>query len=261
MIGIFIVAVRMGFWSPLNWGMLAVAAICCILVFKSFVYIFNFSYGLACILNGLLLAVWFGNAPAILLGGAMALYGMRLFLFTLFRVRSESYAPRVENAQKADAAMPFGIKIALLIQCSFLYCFHLFAIYIAGQVGYVTQTVLVGAALILAGTFIEGLADAQKQKAKARVADSFVSTGLFSRWRHPNYVGEILVQVGLIIVGLGAIPGGWANYVAVTVAPLYVILLMISECGRSDRYMELRYGEREEFKVYLARSGCYLPKL
>ena len=261
MIGLFVLALRGGFWSPLNWAMLGVAAICCVLVFRCFVYIFNFSYGLACVLNGLLLAVWFGNTVAILLGGVMALYGLRLFLFTLFRVRSESYAPRVENVQKADAAMPSGVKIALLVQCSFLYCFHLFPIYIAGQGGVVTATVLAGVAIILAGTLIEGLADAQKQKAKALVPDSFVTDGLFSRWRHPNYVGEILVQIGLIVVGLGAIPGGWVNYVAVTVAPLYIILLMIAECGRADRYMDLRYGDRNAFKAYVLRSGCYLPKL
>ena len=261
MIGLFVMALRMGYWSPLNWAMLIVAALCCVLVFKSFVYIFNFSYGLACVLNGALLALWFGNTASLLLGGAMVIYGMRLFLFTLFRVRSDSYAPRVENIEKADAAMPIGVKMALLVQCSFLYCFHLFAIYVAGQGGVVTRTILVGVAVILAGTLIEGLADAQKQKAKAMAPGDFVGNGLFSRWRHPNYVGEILVQVGLIVVGLGAIPGGWVNYVAVTVSPLYVILLMIAECGRADRYMDLRYGDRDSFKAYVARSGCYLPKL
>jgi len=261
MIGLFVMALRGGYWSPLNWAMLAVAAVSCVLIFRCFVYVFNFSYGLVCVLNGALLAIWFGNTAAILLGGAMAIYGLRLFLFTFFRVRSASYAPRVRNVQEADANMPAAIKVALWLQCSFLYCFHLFAIYIAGMAAAVTPTVLAGVVIILGGTLIEGLADAQKQKAKAIAPDAFVANGLFSRWRHPNYVGEILVQVGLIVVGLGAIPGGWVNYAAVTVSPLYVILLMISECGRSDRYMELRYGSQDTFKAYVARSGCYLPKL
>ena len=99
------------------------------------------------------------------------------------------------------------------------------------------------------------------QKAKALAPDAFVTGGLFSRWRHPNYAGEMLVQFGLIIVGLGSIPGGWVNYAAVTIAPLYIILLMISECGRSDKYMELRYGDSSEFRSYVGRSGCYFPKV
>ncbi len=261
MLVLFVMALRGGYWSPLNWAMLVVAALCCVLVFQVFVYVFNFSYGLAAMFNGALLGLWFANMPAILLGGALFIYGLRLFLFTWFRVRSDSYAHRVEIVREANAKLPFGVKIALWLQCSFLYCFHVFPIYIAGQVAVLTPTILAGVVVILMGTLIEGVADAQKQKAKALAPDTFVTDGFFSRWRHPNYVGEMLVQVGLIIVGLGSIPGGWFNYAAVTIAPLYIILLMISECGRSDKYMELRYGDSSEFRSYASRSGCYFPKV
>ena len=118
---------------------------------------------------------------------------MRLFLFTWFRVRSDSYAHRVEIVRKANAELPFGVKIALWVQCSFLYCFHVFPIYIAGQVAVLTPAILAGIAVILLGTLIEGVADVQKQKAKALAPDTFVTGGLFSRWRHPNYAGEMLV--------------------------------------------------------------------
>jgi steroid 5-alpha reductase family enzyme len=195
-----------------------------------------------------------------LAGGAMALYGLRLLLFTASRMNSPSYAPRVKNVQKADAHMPVAIKVALWVQCSFLYTFHLFAVYIAGQVGWVSPTLLTGVALILIGTGIEGLADYQKQKAKALAPDNFVSTGLFSRWRHPNYAGEILVQIGLIVIGVGCLTGGWINYIAVTVAPLYIILLMLAECSRADQSMQEHYGQREDFRAYAARSGSVLPR-
>ncbi len=261
MIAVFIVAVRGGYWSNLNWMMLTGSVVCCVLVFRTFVYIFNFSYALTCILNGTLLAVWFANPAAILAGGAMALYGLRLLLFTGSRMRSASYAPRVKNVQQADAHMPVPIKFALWVQCSFLYCFHLFAIYIAGQVGWISPALLAGVALILAGTVIEGLADYQKQQAKAIAPDNFVSSGLFSRWRHPNYAGEILVQLGLIIVGVGSLTVGWINYLAVTVAPLYIILLMLAECGRTDRSLQQRFGQRDDFRAYAARSGSVFPRL
>jgi len=261
MLVLLIYAITNGFWSNLNWMMLTGSAVCCVLVFLTFVYIFNFSYALACILNGTLLAVWFMNGPAILLGGAMVLYGLRLLLFTWFRTRSESYAPRVKNVQQADAHMPAPIKAALWVQCSLLYCFHQFATYIAAQAGGISVPVLAGTSLILIGTVIEGLADYQKQQAKAIAPDQFVSSGLFSRWRHPNYAGEILVQVGLIIAGVGSLTEGWINYVAVTVAPLYIILLMLSECTRGDRHMQTRYGASELFRAYFGRSGSVLPRL
>jgi len=261
MLALCVVAVIGGFWSTLNWIMLTGSAVCCVLVFLTFVYIFNFSYALACILNGTLLAVWFMNGPAILLGGAMALYGLRLLLFTWFRTRSPSYAPKVKNVQQADAYMPTPIKVALWVQCSLLYCFHQFATYIAAQVGWISPAVLAGTALILIGTLVEGLADYQKQQAKALAPDQFVSRGLFSRWRHPNYAGEILVQVGLIVAGVGSLTAGWLNYVAVTVAPLYIILLMLAECTRGDRHMQTRYGASELFRAYAARSGSVFPRI
>ena len=69
MIGLFIFGLVKDVWSNLNWAMLAVGGLVCVLVFRNFVYIFNFSYALACMLNGALLAAWFANAPAILLAG------------------------------------------------------------------------------------------------------------------------------------------------------------------------------------------------
>jgi steroid 5-alpha reductase family enzyme len=261
MIALFVLRLRADIWAPLNWAMLGASVLVCVLVFRSFVYIFNFSYGLASMLNGALLAIWFANPPAILLGGAMFIYGLRLFLFTWFRVRSESYAFRVKISADADAKLPAAIKYALWVQCSFLYCFHLFGIYLAGEVAMLNASVIVAAGFILAGTLIEGLADAQKQKAKAIAPDLFVTTGLFSRWRHPNYIGELVVQTGLLIAGIGAVATGWGNYAAVIVSPLYVILLMIAECGRSDAYMELRYGNKAEFRQYKERSGSFLPRL
>ena len=75
------------------------------------------------------------------------------------------------------------------------------------------------------------------------------------------HAAEILVQVGLIVAGVGAVSSGWLGYLAVVVAPLYIILLMIAECGRADRYMDLRYGDRADFREYVGRSGSILPRL
>ena len=249
-----------GAWTELNWVMMLVAGLSCLLVFRCFVYIFNFSYSLACIFNGLILALELPGIGTTLLGGAMFLYGMRLLLFTWGRVHSESYQPRVAAVQQADAQLPFFLKIVFWIQCTFMYTFHLFAIYMVGTGGADGFGVWLGALIILAGTLIEGLADQQKQAGKAVNPNSFVTDGLFARWRHPNYAGEIIVQIGLIVAGLSAVTAGWGNYAAVTIAPLYVILLMLSECTRADKYQQLRYGDNDAYQAYLHRSGSLLPR-
>lgn len=249
-----------GAWTELNWAMLLVSGLSCVLVFKCFVYIFNFSYALACIFNGLILALELPGIGSTLLGGAMFIYGLRLLLFTWNRVQSESYQPRVEAVQQADAQLPFFLKIVFWLQCTFMYTFHLFAIYLVGTSAASGPGIWLAAVIILAGTFIEGLADQQKQTGKAANPSSFVTNGLFARWRHPNYAGEIIVQIGLITAGLSAVSAGWGNYAAVTIAPLYVILLMLSECTRADKYQQLRYGDNPDYQAYLHRSGSLFPR-
>ena len=260
MIALFVMRLMADAWSTINWAMLAISAIACLMVFRCFVYIFNFSYALACTFNGALLALEFNTTAGWLLGGAMFLYGVRLFGFTWRRVHSESYQPRVENVQREDAKLPFPVKIALYVQCTFMYTFHQFAVYVAASGDVSNLWVYLGAATILAGLVIETVADNQKQAAKAVEPARYVSSGIYGRWRHPNYVGEIVVQAGLIIAGVGAVTAGWANYAAVIIAPLYVILLMIAECQRADKYMELRYGERDDFRAYRDQSGSMLPR-
>ena len=52
---------------------------------------------------------------------------------------------------------------------------------------------------MLAATLLEGAADWQKQQSKQRAPNAYIVTGVFSRWRHPNYLGEILEWTGWAI--------------------------------------------------------------
>jgi steroid 5-alpha reductase family enzyme len=190
----------------------------------------------------------------------MFAYGVRLFWFTWNRVRSVSYQPRVENINREDKKLPFPVKVALWVQCTFMYTFHLFAVYVAASVLIIDVWIMIGALVILLGIVLESLADNTKQEAKEKASNALVTTGVFARWRHPNYTGEIVVQLGLIIVGVGAVASGGLNYAAVIIAPLYVILLMIAESGRVDRSQQLKYGDASEYKAYRAASGALLPR-
>jgi steroid 5-alpha reductase family enzyme len=261
MIGVFAYRVYAGEWAALNWLMLGVAALSTVLVFRCFVYIFNYSYGLACIGNGGLIAVAFANPAGWVLGGLLALYGLRLFAFTWRRMRSDSYAGRMVNVREADAALPTPVKAALWLQCTFLYTFHLLGLYAAAAHGVLTAAGWAGAGIILLGIVIEAVADAQKQAGKTRQPDAFVTQGLYTRWRHPNYVGEILVQVGIMVAGAAAVWPDVVLLVGVWLAPGYIILLMVAECYRADHYMEERYGAQPEFQAYRARSGSLLPRM
>jgi steroid 5-alpha reductase family enzyme len=60
-----------------------------------------------------------------------------------------------------------------------------------------------GGIIIMAGTLLEFIADREMKRYKADPARSpCICGGVWKYSRHPNYMGEILVWVGLFIAGL-----------------------------------------------------------
>jgi hypothetical protein len=177
MLGLVIWRASTGAWSALHWAMLGVAAVCCLLVFVRFVFVFNFSYALSALING---AADRGVAGARPLPGwlaaSRALYGLRLLCLHLVRDSNsdELRARAWPQSTRRTTAMPAPAKISLLgdVQPA--------ADDFPGdgnRRSQAAQTAFAGAMdlrrrrgvlarcrrAMLAGTLIEGLADWQKQ--------------------------------------------------------------------------------------------------
>ncbi|MDQ0924652.1 steroid 5-alpha reductase family enzyme [Pseudarthrobacter sp. W1I19] len=112
------------------------------------------------------------------------------------------------------------------------------------------------------GIALETVADAQKTRFKADPANKgrFISTGLWSRSRHPNYFGEITLWVGVAIIALPVLQG-W-QWVAL-VSPVFVALLLIRGSGvppleeKADR----KWGGQPDYEAYKKDTPVLLPKL
>jgi steroid 5-alpha reductase family enzyme len=80
------------------------------------------------------------------------------------------------------------------------------------------------------GWALEVIADAQKSRFNADVANRgrFINTGLWSRSRHPNYFGEILLWVGVAVVAFPVLHG-W-QYVTL-LSPFFVAFLLTRVSG------------------------------
>lgn len=246
-------------WSVINWGMLGVSAAVCLLVFINFVFIFTYSYALAAIINASLIFFALPSAASALLALVSIFYGLRLAIFTRARNRSESYAAKVADIEQGHDAMPVGVKISLWFMCTWLQTFHLMGVYYAAQQARLTIAVATGAAIMCAGCIIEAVADAQKQRVKNTSPGRLVADGLFSRIRHPNFLGEILFQAGLIIAGAASI-AAWSELAAVMLAPGYIVLLMITEAVRVDDVQSIRYGADDVYQQWRKRTGTLLPR-
>lgn len=121
---------------------------------------------------------------------------------------------------------------------------------------------ILGALLWIAGFTIEVVADWQKtafRKDPAN-AEKFITTGLWSLSRHPNYFGEILLWIGIAVVSLPVLEGWqWVTLVS----PVFVgfLLLKISGVPLLENLADARWGDDPAYKEYKARTPTLVPYL
>ena len=89
---------------------------------------------------------------------------------------------------------------------------------------------VVGALVWVLGFAMEVTADLQKSRFNAvrKNKGKFIHTGLWARSRHPNYFGEIVLWVGVMIIALPVLQG-W-QWVAL-ISPVFVTLLLTRISG------------------------------
>lgn len=121
---------------------------------------------------------------------------------------------------------------------------------------------LVGFLIWLFGFSIEVLADAQKSRFRADPNNKgkFIQSGLWSRSRHPNYFGEIVLWVGVAIIALPVLRS-W-QWVAL-ISPVFVALLLIRVSGipMLEERADERWGGQEEYEEYKENTPVLIPKL
>jgi steroid 5-alpha reductase family enzyme len=119
---------------------------------------------------------------------------------------------------------------------------------------------LVGLAVWVAGFAVEAVADVQKSRFRANPATrgTFIHTGLWARSRHPNYLGEIVLWIGVALIAVPVLRG-W-QWVAL-ISPLFVYLLLtrVSGVPLLEARADERWGERDDYQAYKARTPVLLP--
>ena len=121
--------------------------------------------------------------------------------------------------------------------------------------------VYLGLALWIFGFLFEVIADYQKTKFKNNPEnkDQFISSGLWSLSRHPNYFGEIILWIGVFIITLPSLSG--IDYLTI-LSPLFVYTLLnkISGINLLEIKAQKRWGELESYKAYRSKTPQLIPK-
>jgi steroid 5-alpha reductase family enzyme len=105
---------------------------------------------------------------------------------------------------------------------------------------------------------VEAVADWQKSDFRSRPenAGRFISTGLWSISRHPNYAGEIVLWIGVFVLSLGGLSSNLVQCAAAAASPLFVTFLLTQVSGipMLEKMAQKRWGGEAAYQEYVAST-------
>jgi steroid 5-alpha reductase family enzyme len=121
---------------------------------------------------------------------------------------------------------------------------------------------VIGVLVWVFGFVIEVVADHQKSRFNANPDNKgkFIQTGLWSRSRHPNYFGEIVLWVGIAVIALPVLEG-WQR--VTLISPIFVTLLLtrVSGIPLLEKKADKKWGGQEDYEAYKQRTPTLIPRL
>ena len=119
-----------------------------------------------------------------------------------------------------------------------------------------------GGIIYLVGLVVEVIADYQKTihnkiNNKKR---KFITSGLWSRSRHPNYFGEFLIWTGITIICIPVFSG--LKYLAL-ITPIFIYFLLnyISGINLLEERGKGKWGNNPDYIKYLKNTPKFFPKI
>ena len=119
----------------------------------------------------------------------------------------------------------------------------------------------VAIALWLSGFGIEVIADRQKRQFRqAHGSDAFITAGLWSLSRHPNYFGEIMLWSGVALLALPVLDS-WQYLTLISPVFVYLLLVRISGIPLLEKKSNRRWGVDPAYIAYRKNTPVLIPKL
>ena len=120
---------------------------------------------------------------------------------------------------------------------------------------------ILGACIFIIGLYIEIKADNQKSRFRSipENRDRFITEGLWSKSRHPNYFGEILLWSGVAVMSVSALEG--LQYITL-ISPIFTYLLLVHVSGvrMLEARANIKWGQDLEYKNYVKNTPMLFPK-
>ncbi|EKG13319.1 3-oxo-5-alpha-steroid 4-dehydrogenase [Macrophomina phaseolina MS6] len=237
--------------------------------------------------NGLLAEVLRGRDwRQLALSAAVSIWAVRLGSFLLKRITAENGQDSRFDSIRVSPPKFLG---AFMAQATWVSLCALPVVLLnslpAGSfaaLGPLFLTDVIGLALYVFGIVFEATADRQKsqwmeEKKEKKHEEDFLTRGLWSKSRHPNYFGEITLWSGIAVAasgvvastaglsGLGLSAGlvgrlGAASMCAVSPAFVAFLLLKVSGIPLSENKYDKRYGDRKDYQEWKRNTPMLFPK-
>ena len=196
----------------------------------------------------------------IIVAGAIMIWAIRLGSFLFMRIAKDGKDKRF-NLIKTSFSRFF---MTWTLQGMWVFiCSSSALVAITSPTGVIVNNLFIlGVLLFFAGFVIEVIADNQKSKFRSieENRDSFINEGLWSRSRHPNYFGEIILWLGITVMSISSFSG--INYLAIF-SPIFTYLLLNYISG--VRILEARgnekWGHLDEYNNYKENTPKLIPKI
>ena len=200
------------------------------------------------------------NIASLILSLFIIVWAIRLGSFLFFRIKKAGEDKRFRDIKPSPTRFFMtwtlqGTWVSLCSACAITA--------ISTTEGIILNEIFVlGAFTFIIGFLIEVVADNQKTKFRSipENKDRFITTGLWSYSRHPNYLGEITLWLGVALMSFSSLEG---LQLITLVSPIftYVLLVYISGVRLLEASGNKKWGHLSSYQEYKKNTPTLFFKI
>ena len=188
------------------------------------------------------------------------IWAVRLGIFLFKRVIEVGEDKRFKVAKKSFSKFLMFFNISAL--WVFLTIVNVLTMIINNSDSVTDLFFIIGVRIAIIGFIIEVVADTQKRKFRTNISNKgqFISSGLWSISRHPNYFGEMMIWVGMSFATIPILIG-W-QFITL-ISPIFVIFLLTKVSGINllEASANDKWGADKNYQDYKDKTSVLIPFL
>ena len=200
------------------------------------------------------------DTRSIMLALLVSVWAIRLGGFLFMRIRRSGEDRRFRKYKKS---LPLFLRVWTLQGLwVFITCLAALTAITSTKISEVDLAFYLGLGLWVFGFIIEVIADTQKNRfgADKKNKGKFIRSGLWAFSRHPNYLGEIILWLGIATISLPVLQG-W-QYVSI-LSPFFVYLILTKVSGIPilEVQAEKDWGKEKDYQIYKKKTPLLFPQV